>query len=263
MTDKKLEVMVKNVASRISTTLGWEIIGTVKYKKFKRNTYVWSEFNCKRGEKEIDQKIFSYEAGCIDRKEFRRYYKIPQYYYNEEDFYNDVIVDIYDYFHLFKNIEIVGKNDNGDEYYIRKIDYYEKPFRHIYHTFKYVVFCRPAVVGFSKRAVYNLLSTEEEAKDAIKKIIEKGVYLGEPCKNYSEWFRISRDERYLVEENIIQKSYEKNMLNRDLYRCIYGSSSESCICCDSRKTCLIFRRRINMGRRVLYNRPIDLDQPFF
>lgn len=125
MIDKRLEAIVKNVATRLSMILGWEITGTVKYKKCRKNTYIRSEFNCKRGKKRTDKKIFSYDAGLIDRKDFRRYYKMPQYYYNEEDFYYNVIANIYDYFHLSNNIEIVDENENGDEYYIQKIDYQE------------------------------------------------------------------------------------------------------------------------------------------
>lgn len=110
-----------------------------------------------------ERKIFGYNFGFIDNEDEKHYFR-PGEYYDEEDLYNDVIYQIYDYFHILNDIKIV-ETYNGNEYYV---DIDVRKGKPVYYP------CyRRAVKGFSYMLGFNEYENEEGAIDHIKKHIEE------------------------------------------------------------------------------------------
>lgn len=167
MRDLKLENMIERIASKLAEALGWNVIGKVDYslwqKYGKSRTYVRVKIICIKGEKRSERKIFGYDFGFIDNEDEKHYFR-PGEYYDEEDLYNDVIYQIYDYFHILNDIKIV-ETYNGNEYYV---DIDVRKGKPVYYP------CyRRAVKGFSYMLGFNEYENEEGAIDHIKKHIEE------------------------------------------------------------------------------------------
>lgn len=136
-----------------------------------------------------ERKIFGYNFGFIDNEDEKHYFR-PGEYYDEEELYNDVIYNIYDYFHILNDIKIVETVD-GNEYYVSK---YMRKGKLVYYP------CyRRAVKGFSYmlgNSPFNEYENEEGAIDHIEKHIEEK-------RRKKEWDRIFEEfHRKLDEANI-------------------------------------------------------------
>lgn len=185
MRDLKLENMIERIASKLAEALGWNVIGKVDYslwqKYGKNRTYVRVKIICIKGEKRSERKIFGYDFGFIDNEDEKHYFR-PGEYYDEEDLYNDVIYQIYDYFHILNDIKIV-ETYNGNEYYV---DIDVRKGKPVYYS------CyRRAVKGFSYMLGSNEYENEEGAIDHIKKHIEEKRRMKiEEKRRKKEWDRI-------------------------------------------------------------------------
>lgn len=199
MRDLKLDNMIERIASKLAEALGWNVIGKVDYslwQKYGRNrTYVRVKFICIKGEKRSERKIFGYDFGFIDNEDGKHYFR-PGEYYDEEDLYNDVMYQIYDYFHILNDIKIV-ETYNGNEYYV-DIDVRKgKPV--------YSPCYRRAVKGFSYMLGSNEYENEEGAIDYIKKHIEeKRREKEEKKERKKEWDRIFGEFQRELEEAYIE-----------------------------------------------------------
>lgn len=199
MRDLKLDNMIERIASKLAEALGWNVIGKVDYslwQKYGRNrTYVRVKFICIKGEKRSERKIFGYDFGFIDNEDGKHYFR-PGEYYDEEDLYNDVMYQIYDYFHILNDIKIV-ETYNGNEYYV-DIDVRKgKPV--------YSPCYRRAVKGFSYMLGSNEYENEEGAIDYIKKHIEEKRRKKEEKKERKkEWDRIFGEFQRELEEAYIE-----------------------------------------------------------
>lgn len=191
--------MIERIASKLAEALGWNVIGKVDYslwQKYGRNrTYVRVKFICIKGEKRSERKIFGYDFGFIDNEDGKHYFR-PGEYYDEEDLYNDVMYQIYDYFHILNDIKIV-ETYNGNEYYV-DIDVRKgKPV--------YSPCYRRAVKGFSYMLGSNEYENEEGAIDYIKKHIEeKRREKEEKKERKKEWDRIFGEFQRELEEAYIE-----------------------------------------------------------
>lgn len=198
MRDLKLENMIERIASKLAEALGWNVIGKVDYSLWqnygKNRTYVRVKFICIKGEKRSERKIFGYDFGFIDNEDEKHYFR-PGEYYDEEDLYNDVIYQIYDYFHILNDIKIV-ETYNGNEYYV---DIDVRKGKPVYYP------CyRRAVKGFSYMLGNNEYENEEGAIVHKKKHIE-----GERRKKIEEKERRKRKKEFIESIREFQRQLEE------------------------------------------------------
>ena len=191
--------MIERIASKLAEALGWNVIGKVDYslwQKYGRNrTYVRVKIICIKGEKRSERKIFGYDFGFIDNEDEKHYFR-PGEYYDEEDLYNDVMYQIYDYFHILNDIKIV-ETYTGNEYYVYLDVGKGNPV--------YSPCYRRAVKGFSYMLGSNEYENEEGAIDYIKKHIEEKRRKKEEKKERKkEWDRIFGEFQRELEEAYIE-----------------------------------------------------------
>lgn len=244
MKDERFEKIVKNVVSRLKILLGWEIAGTVEYRNYGGIwTHVFARIVCKRGKKRTDRKIFKFLAGYINVNDGKRYNTFSQYYADENDFYTDVILDIFDYFHLTEDIEIIGTNFEHYEYFIQKIGVGE--YISLLPETSYIVCCRPPVVGFTKRFIWKpWAATKEEAINFIKKRIIESHDEGKPELLVHHFSTINFLNHYMPEEIIKECKFVFN-------KCPYGYRKDTCEVCSEWIRCDTLRERRKREKKII------------